>query len=224
EGISRWVGGSSPPGMTKHPEASMTSVPERPVPIALMLSPSMRISDLKLRSAATMSPPLIKRDIILPQQHPAASFRSPPPPSAHPPPHLRSFPRGQGSRTCRIPLAILVSCFRGNERTGIRRCRSCSPDHLRLLEHGVHQDIGAGRRPIGLDVLGFVMAHAVYARGEDHRGRCHAGDVASIMPGARDNVAMRVAEMLRGAADGGDAILVEGDRLVIEDLADLVGE
>jgi hypothetical protein len=84
KGISRWVCGSMPPGMTKHPAASITSVPERPVPIALMLSPSMRISDLKLRSAATMSPPLIKRDIIFLQQQPAASFRSSLPPPAHP--------------------------------------------------------------------------------------------------------------------------------------------
>jgi hypothetical protein len=42
---SRWVCGSMPPGMMKQPSASITLSPVRPVPIALMLSPSIKTSE-----------------------------------------------------------------------------------------------------------------------------------------------------------------------------------
>ena len=43
-GISRWVWGSIPPGITMHPEASSTSSPERSGPISTIRPPSINTS------------------------------------------------------------------------------------------------------------------------------------------------------------------------------------
>ena len=58
-----------------------------------------------------------------------------------------------------------------------------------------------------LDVLALVVADAVDAGREDHRRRRDAREIASVVPGAGDDVAMRIAEMLGRAAHRGDAFL-----------------
>src|SRR3981081_3899027 len=60
----------------------------------------------------------------------------------------------------------------------------------RERQHGMHQDVGAGRA-IGLSrVLELVMADAVLAGHEDHRGRHHIGEIAGVVTGAGGDAAM----------------------------------
>ena len=58
-GISRWVCGSIPPGITKQPVASSTLSPDRPLPMATIFPSSILTSDSYVRSAVTIVPPLM---------------------------------------------------------------------------------------------------------------------------------------------------------------------
>ena len=62
-GISRWVWGSMPPGITKQPAASSIVSPVRFCPIALIVSPSTSTSETNVRSAVTTVPSLMTTDI-----------------------------------------------------------------------------------------------------------------------------------------------------------------
>ena len=94
---------------------------------------------------------------------------------------------------------------------------------LGLFQHRVHQHVGAGGRPVGLDVLALVVADPVDAGGEHHRCRRNARHIAGVVAGAGNDVAMRIAKMLGRAAHRLDAFGVEGDRWVVEDLLQVAG-
>src|ERR1700722_13343299 len=95
---------------------------------------------------------------------------------------------------------------------------------LRLLQHRMHQHIGAGRRPFLFDVFAFVMADSVDAGRENHRSRRDAGEVASIMPGARNDIAVRKAEVFGRPAHRADAAFVERNWRIVKDLLDIGGQ
>src|SRR3954470_1036136 len=71
-------------------------------------------------------------------------------------------------------------------------------------QHGMHQRVGAGGA-VGLRrVFQLIVADAVLAGHEDHRGRHHIGEIAGVVTGARGDAAVAVAERLGRSLDGVD--------------------
>jgi hypothetical protein len=58
------------------------------------------------------------------------------------------------------------------------------------LEHGIQQDVAAGRQVLGAGVLDLVVADAAFAGHEDHRRGGDAREVHGIVAGAADDVAV----------------------------------
>src|SRR6185437_3698443 len=66
-----------------------------------------------------------------------------------------------------------------------------------LGQHGAHQHIASGGEVVGRRILDFVMGNAILARHEHHANRRHARDIAGVVPGARYDVAMGIAQFRR---------------------------
>ena len=75
--------------------------------------------------------------------------------------------------------------------------------------------------PFLRNVLGLVVRQPIDAGAHDHRGRRDAVDPAGVVPGAGDDVPVRIAEPFGRIAHGLDAILVERHRIEMADLLDL---
>ncbi|GCC45761.1 hypothetical protein chiPu_0029741, partial [Chiloscyllium punctatum] len=85
----------------------------------------------------------------------------------------------------------------------------------------MHQDVGAGGA-IGLrGVFQFVVADAVLAGHEHHRGRHHRVEVAGIMAGTRGDAAMRIAELRCRILDRVDQFRIEMRRRLAPDQVEL---
>src|SRR5216683_8274828 len=65
-------------------------------------------------------------------------------------------------------------------------------------QHGMHQDVGAGRAIDLGRVLKLIVADAILAGHEHHRRGHHGIEIAGIVPGARGNAPVRIAERPRG--------------------------
>src|SRR5512142_792859 len=76
-------------------------------------------------------------------------------------------------------------------------------------EHGMQKDVRAGLEMLGTRVLDLVVADAVLAGHEDHRGRRDPRHVDGVVAGAARQVAVRKAKRLGGTAHGVDAAWVE---------------
>ncbi len=73
----------------------------------------------------------------------------------------------------------------------------------------MQQHIGPRLEMLGTGVLDLVVADAVLAGDEDHRGGRDARNVDRIMAGAAHHLAMGIAERPRRGAHGTDAARVE---------------
>src|SRR5260370_31407471 len=84
-------------------------------------------------------------------------------------------------------------------------------------QHGVHQDVRAGRA-IGLRrVLELVVADAVLAGHEHHRRRHDGVEIAGVVTGARGNAPVRIAERLGGVLHRIDQFCIKVRRRLAPD-------
>ena len=67
------------------------------------------------------------------------------------------------------------------------------------FEHGVQEHVTAGGQILGLGVFDLVVADPADTGDEDHRGGRDARHVDGVMPGAADDVLVRIA-LCRGGA------------------------
>src|SRR5437667_12115809 len=78
--------------------------------------------------------------------------------------------------------------------------------YIRPPEHRVQQHIAAGGQVFGFGVLDLVVADPADARHKDHRGGCDARHVDGVVPGAADDVLMRVGLCRGGVAHRGQEV------------------
>lgn len=93
--------------------------------------------------------------------------------------------------TVRPDTATRVAAAPGRVRPGRRRhhdgfrCEQPSPQTLfgttRSCEHRMQQDVATGRQILRRGIFRNVVADAVLAGNEDHRGRCQGSDVRCIV-------------------------------------------
>ena len=91
-------------------------------------------------------------------------------------------------------------------------------------EHRVQQHVGPRLEVLGTGILDLVVADAVLAGYEDHRGGRDARNIDRIMAGAAHHLAMRIAECPRRGAHRIDAARVETRRREVVDLLQVAFE
>src|SRR5262245_53691844 len=88
-------------------------------------------------------------------------------------------------------------------------------------QHRMHQHVGAGGA-IGLrGVFELIVADAVLAGHEHHRGRHHRVEIAGVMAGAGRDTTVRIAELLGGVLDRVDEFWIEMRRRLAPDQVEL---
>ena len=75
----------------------------------------------------------------------------------------------------------------------------------------MEQHVAPGRDVRGRSVFDLVVADAVFAGDEDHAAGCQPGHVHRVVPGARDDRHVRVAQFLRRPRYCVDAVGVKTD-------------
>src|SRR6516225_1613020 len=95
------------------------------------------------------------------------------------------------------------------------RCR------VRSFEDRVQQHVAAGGQVRGLGVLDLVVADPADTRHEDHGTRRDARHIDRVVPGAADDVLMRIALRRCGITHGLDEVGVERGRREVPELPDL---
>src|SRR5579883_730114 len=116
------------------------------------------------------------------------------------------------------PATVATSAADAVERTPLFIRRRSG---VRALDHRLQQDLATGA-DIGFGrVLDLVVADAVLAGHEDHRGGGDAADVAGVVTGAAHDVHVRIACLLGATPHRVDQFLRERRRREVPDLLDL---
>jgi hypothetical protein len=114
----------------------------------------------------------------------------------------------------------LVRRCQGTKRDRSDKGESPHKSHRRASierQHGIQQNLCAGRC-IGLsNRFSLVMAETACARNKDHGSRCDLRDIHSVVAGTRDNFACREPFFLNAGSNSSNTTHVEDHRWTIQD-------